>query len=71
MALHTVNKGHISRQRDLFDVNALGTLRDPARLESTRPVVAPKPHGEGWGSRSGPVSRDDAAQVQLESLPLE
>lgn len=71
MALHTVNKGSISRQRDLFDLNALGTLRDPARVESSPPALEPRLHAEGWRFRSGAVKRDDGAKVQPESLPLE
>jgi hypothetical protein len=66
MALHTVNKGSISRQRDLFDVNALGTLRDPVRVESLRPVVEPRPHGEGWSIASRLLTRDDGAQLEPE-----
>jgi hypothetical protein len=71
MTLHTINKGRISRQRDLFDLNALGTLREPARVESPRPVLESRPNGKGWSIGSVRVTREDAAQVQPESLPLE
>jgi hypothetical protein len=71
MTLHTIHKGRISRQRDLFDVNALGTLREPARVEASRPVVEPRPNDESWSFGSVPVTRDDAAPVQPEPLPLE
>jgi hypothetical protein len=69
MALHTVNKGSISRQRDLFDVNAQGTLRDPMRVEPLRPVVEPRPHGEGWSIASGLLTRDDGALLEPEPSP--
>ena len=48
----------------LREVDALATMRDPVRVESSLLVIEPQPHGEGWSFASGLVTREDGATVQ-------
>ena len=59
-----------SRHR-MREADALATLRDPVRVESSLLVIEPRPHGEGWSFASGLIENEAGAKVQPEPPRLE
>lgn len=48
------------------EAEALTTLCDPVRVESSLLVIEPRPHGEGWSFASGLIENEHGAMLQPE-----